>query len=249
MSYYIYKHTSPNGLVYIGKTTSNPKARWGKEGKGYQTAPRFYAAILLHGWENFTHEIIEETEENSHILSEREAYWIGYYASHLVGYNSQYGGKEVLPRAEGAWCAHNIYKNSNLKTLQITQLYQTGDNYDKAILYRAKWHIEKERNRDHLYEDFSAFYDAYDNVNFHWMSLFKILDEDNDCLKCFLLTGMLPDRFKEPPEEESGYLRSDGKKFKDITAAASSIKVKSKKIQEAVKTGAQVGGFYWSEIK
>lgn len=45
------------------------------------------------------------------------------------------------------------------------------------------------------------------------------------------------------------FRRSDGKEFKDITAAASSVKVKSKKIKEAIEKGTQVGGFYWYEIK
>ena len=32
----VYKHTCPNGKVYIGITGKKPKHRWGKDGSGYK---------------------------------------------------------------------------------------------------------------------------------------------------------------------------------------------------------------------
>ena len=54
-NYTVYKHTSPNGKVYIGITCKPTKARW-KNGKGYKNNDYFYNAILKYGWENFSHE-------------------------------------------------------------------------------------------------------------------------------------------------------------------------------------------------
>ncbi len=57
MEYCVYKHTSPNGKVYIGITRQNPIKRW-MNGKGYAHNTHFYNAILKYGWSNFRHEIL-----------------------------------------------------------------------------------------------------------------------------------------------------------------------------------------------
>ena len=59
-TYTIYKHTNIiNNKSYIGQTCQDVKKRWGN-GLGYKTCPIFYQAILKYGWDNFTHEILEE---------------------------------------------------------------------------------------------------------------------------------------------------------------------------------------------
>ena len=45
----VYKHTAPNGKVYIGITKNLPNARW-NEGAGYETQKKFYKAIQTFGW-------------------------------------------------------------------------------------------------------------------------------------------------------------------------------------------------------
>ena len=64
--YLVYKHTSPDGKIYIGITKNLPNARW-NEGAGYETQKKFYKAIQTFGWINFKHEIIAAG------LSENEA--------------------------------------------------------------------------------------------------------------------------------------------------------------------------------
>lgn len=59
MSYLVYKHTTPNGKVYIGITNRTPEERW-KKGKGYQNNKHFHSAIEKYGWDNIVHEIIAE---------------------------------------------------------------------------------------------------------------------------------------------------------------------------------------------
>lgn len=63
--YCVYKHTCPNGKVYIGITSRNPKIRWGC-GSNYKTQT-FGRAIKKYGWDNIKHEILYEG------LSEQEA--------------------------------------------------------------------------------------------------------------------------------------------------------------------------------
>lgn len=90
-TYTIYKHTNIiNNKSYIGQTCQDVEKRWGN-GSGYKTCPIFYQAILKYGWDNFTHEILEEnlTEDK---VDEREIYWINFYNSQKEGYNFSSGG-------------------------------------------------------------------------------------------------------------------------------------------------------------
>lgn len=55
-SYSVYKHTCPNGEVYIGITKSNVEDRW-KEGEGYR-GQWFFDAVEKFGWKNIKHEVL-----------------------------------------------------------------------------------------------------------------------------------------------------------------------------------------------
>lgn len=65
-NYKVYKHTCPNGKVYIGITKCNPLERWGN-GFGYESQTYFFRAIVKYGWINIKHEILYDN------LSEQEA--------------------------------------------------------------------------------------------------------------------------------------------------------------------------------
>lgn len=91
--YYIYKHTSPNGKVYIGQTKrEKPEYRW-NNGKGYKNRPEFYKDILAFGWDNFKHEILETVETYKEAI-ERENYYITKFNSANCGYNTS--GRAVI---------------------------------------------------------------------------------------------------------------------------------------------------------
>ena len=59
MKGYIYKHTSPSGKSYIGQTYQKIDTRW-RGGKGYKACTLLNRAVEKYGWENFSHEIIDE---------------------------------------------------------------------------------------------------------------------------------------------------------------------------------------------
>lgn len=54
----VYLHKFPNGKVYVG-IADNPEQRW-NHGAGYANNPDMYADILLYGWQNIEHTIVEE---------------------------------------------------------------------------------------------------------------------------------------------------------------------------------------------
>ena len=94
----VYKHTAPNGKVYIGITSKEPKKRWAN-GHGYKNNPHFYRAIQKYGWENFEHEILYEglTEGQANII---EQMMISSYKStkRNKGYNISIGGGAMTGR-------------------------------------------------------------------------------------------------------------------------------------------------------
>ena len=79
--------------MYIGKTKyTNPQKRWKEHLSDSQNPKRnhraLYRAINKYGVNNFTFEIIEETDNPE----EREIYYIAQYNTYHCGYNETLGG-------------------------------------------------------------------------------------------------------------------------------------------------------------
>lgn len=89
-SYSVYKHTFPNGKVYIGITGRDPKERW-KNGKGYRTQSKVNNAILFYGWRNIVHDILY-TGLSKAEAEAKEIELIKQYDSVKNGYNADNGG-------------------------------------------------------------------------------------------------------------------------------------------------------------
>lgn len=91
--YCIYRHTSPSGGTYIGKTQcKNLYGRWGENGSKYFDAPAFWNAIQKYGWDNIRHEILHEglTKAEAATLEQKE---IAKHRSLGVSYNIASGGE------------------------------------------------------------------------------------------------------------------------------------------------------------
>ena len=88
----IYVHTTPSGKKYIGMTSRKAKKRW-RNGSGYINCTRFYNAIQKYGWNNITHEILEDnlSFEEAEL---KEKYYIEKYKTYdeNYGYNMTVGG-------------------------------------------------------------------------------------------------------------------------------------------------------------
>lgn len=91
--YKVYKHTFPNGKIYIGITSKvSIEQRWGENGKYYK-GQFVYNAIKKYGWNNIKHEILFEdlTKDQA---EQKEIELIALYESNKSnkGYNIQNGG-------------------------------------------------------------------------------------------------------------------------------------------------------------
>ena len=90
---YIYKITNiKNNKIYIGKTNRTIEERFKEycqdyKKRDYEKRP-LYSAMKKYGIENFSIELVEETDNPE----EREKYWIEYFGSFKNGYNATLGG-------------------------------------------------------------------------------------------------------------------------------------------------------------
>lgn len=94
----VYKHTNTiNQKSYIGITSRKPEDRWGNNGRNYRPCKGkyscFYNAIQKYGWENFSHEILENDLAYEKAC-EKEKYYISFYNTKAPnGYNLTNGGE------------------------------------------------------------------------------------------------------------------------------------------------------------
>lgn len=95
MNYCVYKHTSPQGRVYIGITSLPVQRRW-QGGMGYRYNTHFYNAILKYGWDNFSHEVLV-SDISKEEAEAKEIELIARYDSTnpQKGYNHDFGGSSV----------------------------------------------------------------------------------------------------------------------------------------------------------
>lgn len=93
MSYVVYKHTCPNGKVYIGITGKNPIKRW-CNGNGYKHNIHFTSAINKYGWDNIKHEILyAELDKSTACQYEKELIDEHNSTNREFGYNKSIGGE------------------------------------------------------------------------------------------------------------------------------------------------------------
>lgn len=91
--YTVYKHTAPNGKVYIGITGQKPEYRW-SNGNHYKQNKHFYRAIVKYGWENFKHEIVKDGLEKEEACDLEIELIAKYDATNPhKGYNNSTGGE------------------------------------------------------------------------------------------------------------------------------------------------------------
>lgn len=91
-NYKVYKHTFPNGKVYIGITQQTLIRRW-QNGKGYYKNSFISKAINKYGWENVKHEVLFENLTKKE-AEQKEIELITFYKStnEKFGYNIDNGG-------------------------------------------------------------------------------------------------------------------------------------------------------------
>ena len=128
-NYKVYKHTSPNGKVYIGITKNiNPKTRW-DNGNGYPNNKYFTNAINKYGWNNFTHEILFENLSKEEACK-KEIELIAKYKSNNpeIGYNLSLGGENSY-----YGCKHTENSKKLIGSSHKNRIWINNGIYSKMI--------------------------------------------------------------------------------------------------------------------
>ena len=156
--YCVYKHTAPNGKVYIGQTCKKPTERWAN-GFGYRHQ-MFYKAIQKYGWDRIAHEILFEGLSKEE-ADKKEIELISYYdsANPNKGYNIAFGGvsttgvkcsKETRQKISNAHNGKKRSKESRLKQSETLKGHVHSDETKKKIGEANSKRIWSDESREKL---------------------------------------------------------------------------------------------------
>lgn len=69
--YFVYAHTTPNGLYYVGMSKQQPRKRWNKS--AYKEPNSLAPYISEYGWENIQHKVLIDglTKEQAEAWEDR----------------------------------------------------------------------------------------------------------------------------------------------------------------------------------
>ena len=143
-SYCVYKHTAPNGKVYVGITSKEPDKRW-LNGRGYSKNNHFWNAIKKYGWENIKHEILADglTKEEACNL---EQMYIALFESsdQLKGYNLTTGGE--------IGAKHTIESRRKLSESKKDKRYNIGVPFtEERKIHLSENHADVRGERNPMY--------------------------------------------------------------------------------------------------
>ena len=148
-TYTVYRHTAPNGKMYVGVTSQPLQKRW-LNGYGYTRSTHFFNAIQKYGWDNIKHEVLLEGLSKGE-ASLAEKLFIGYWdlTNRDKGYNIKEGGvsnarhsqetKDKISKANKGKCHTDEAK---LK-MSIARRGKPGTNLGKPRSQETKAKISK----------------------------------------------------------------------------------------------------------
>lgn len=142
-TYFVYRHVSPSGKVYVGITSKEkPEFRW-NNGKNYRPSTYFYRAILKYGWDNIKHEILFSDVPESRAKN-LEKDLIRHYKNLNISYNITEGGDGThgyhhTKEAKEKMSKHRLtaYTEEERKMLsKIAGQHNKGNSYNRKKGYK-----------------------------------------------------------------------------------------------------------------
>lgn len=118
----VYKHTFPNGAIYIGKTNMQPEDRW-LNGWGYKNSPLMFNAIVKYGWDNVKHEILVDNVDEQTAL-DIETQEIVKHSTSCTVYNTAQLPPQVLAQENAHYIDTSTPPSPQIQSSYITR-YKT----------------------------------------------------------------------------------------------------------------------------
>jgi len=108
----IYKITSPNSKIYIGKSKDIYNRFKTYKALRCKNQPRLYNSFVKHGVENHCFEVLEECDSN--LLNEKEAKFIQVYKSYMINGLNCMGGMT----SKGVLCSHSQETRDKISSIK-----------------------------------------------------------------------------------------------------------------------------------
>lgn len=207
------------GWSYIGQTIVDVNQRW-RNGDGYKNCCMFYNAIKKYGWDNFTHEIIENNIPLDK-LDEREAYWIQYYHTYVEdpeckGYNLTAGGltggtksEQTKKKISNSLMGHYVSEECTRKRLETRNKWseEQKEELRRNLSKSHKGQISAMKGRHHSEETKKKLSQCHHNFKpikcVETGETFNSVNEASD--KLHLCPSAISDRTNHPEKFKSGY--------------------------------------------
>ena len=129
--YLIYKHTSPSGKSYIGLT--NNYLRRCNEHKSSNSCVALNNAIVKHGWDNFTHEILLENLTLDEANHQESLLIESHNTLYPNGYNLREGG------SHHSFSEETLMKMSNNKKGTTTAIIVETGVITRVSISDPRW--------------------------------------------------------------------------------------------------------------
>lgn len=141
----IYKiENKLNGRIYIGQSV-NIENRWREHKRGKQSPNMVISrAIKKHGSNSFMFDIIEICSKEE--LNMKEIYWISFYNSYKIGYNSTTGGDSPTDSKSNKLTNENVNQikkeliNNVVMIKDIAKIYKVADTTITSINTGQSWY-------------------------------------------------------------------------------------------------------------
>lgn len=132
-SYCIYCHTNKiNGKKYIGQTHEYTKRC---QPSNYKGCTKLYNAILKYGWNNFSHQILEDNLTLEQV-NEREEYYIQLYNTVENGYNIKSGGlNNIYTEESRKKMSQNCSKKKRIICIETNIEYPSAKEIERQLGY------------------------------------------------------------------------------------------------------------------
>lgn len=152
-SYFVYRLTTPGGLVYIGLSSSkNPNERW-KNGKGYKHSRELYAEIELYGWDSVKKEILADG------LSEAQA---SDLEAKLIGEARERVGAKCCNHLGGGTKGYSYDEHSRRKASENARKLWDAPGAKERMKEVRRKQFEKQETRDKISASVKKLWDDPD---------------------------------------------------------------------------------------
>jgi len=182
----VYRHTFPNGKVYIGITVGEPEKRW-RGGFGYAANGPMFRDIVKYGWDNISHEVLYSNLSEIDARKQERDLIEKFPDGRKATYNTQWAVKEDLYWQDCIISAETLRKYATqFSLLNDDWLAYYQEKIGQDIWYDLLndgiiFHTAKKAEDNGNYFVFEDWFARYPHNNIRFKEVFEWLWTCPDC--------------------------------------------------------------------